>query len=219
MPDNDFGYTVWGRDWVRLAEPLRQTRPDPRLPRARRMARDEKVRVTLDGRTVRADVRHGRKPSTATIEVAPMSREAAAGISRHLSGGGQPALTDELYREITAAGHPPAPTLITADCSCSGAGAGLILAEAPRCIHVLAVFYEMARRVDDDPRVALDIQGFFRAAPDGGGGDTGTKGSKCTAVSTTESTTASPAASNAVRPQRWIAFNTLDPADYFTVAE
>jgi len=32
MADNEFGYTAWGMDWVRLAEPLRQTRPDPLLP-------------------------------------------------------------------------------------------------------------------------------------------------------------------------------------------
>ncbi|UKY54613.1 hypothetical protein [Streptomyces inhibens] len=182
MPDSDFGYTVWGRDWVRLAEPLRQTRPDPQLPRARRIARDGKVQVTIDGRIVRAVIHHGRKPSVANIEVAPMSQEAIAGISRRLSGV-RPALTDELYRAITDAGHPPAPTLVGVDCSCS--------ADTPRCIHVLAVYYEMARRVDDDPRIALDIQGFFRASSDS------------TEVST------------AVTPQRWIALNSLNPADYF----
>jgi hypothetical protein len=53
----------------------------------------------------------------------------------------------------------------------------------------------MARRVDDDPRIALDIQDFFRVS------------SGSTRVST------------AALPQRWIALNALDPADYFTVSK
>ncbi|REK88998.1 hypothetical protein DY245_18060 [Streptomyces inhibens] len=186
MPDNDFGYTMWGKDWVRLAEPLRQTRPDPQLPRARRIARDGRVQVTIDGRTVRAVVHHGRNASVANIEVAPMPREAMVAISRQLCGV-RPVLTDELYRAIADAGHRPAPTLVGVDCSCS--------ADTSRCIHVLAVYYEMARRVDDDPRIALDIQDFFRASSDS------------TEVST------------AVTPQRWIALNALDPADYFMVSK
>jgi hypothetical protein len=60
---------------------------------------------------------------------------------------------------------------------------------------VLAVYYEMARRVDDDPRIALDVQEFFGVS------------SGSTRVPT------------AVLPQRWIALNALDPADYFTVSK
>ncbi|MEU2792557.1 hypothetical protein [Streptomyces sp. NPDC007100] len=186
MPDNDFGYTRWGKDWVRLAEPLRQTRPDPQLPRARRIARDGGVQITIDGRLVRAAINRGRTTAVATIEVAPMSRERKAGIARRLSGA-RPVLTDELYRAITDAGHPPAPALTGIDCSCA--------AGTSRCVHVLAVYYEMAQRVDDDPRIALDIQGFFRTASDGAD------------------------ISTAVTPQRWIALNTLDPADYFSASK
>lgn len=186
MPDNDFGYTVWGRDWVRLAESLRQTQPNPLLPRARRIARDGGAQVTIDGPIVRAAVKHGRNTWTATIEVAPMPPEAAAEISRRLTGG-QPALTDELYRAITEAGHAPAPNLVSVDCSCP--------ADTPRCVHVLAVYYEMGRRVDDDPRIALDVQGFFRASSVGAGAPAG--------------------APAAVTTQRWIALNALKPADYF----
>ncbi|MFH9420521.1 hypothetical protein [Streptomyces sp. NPDC017529] len=186
MPDNDFGYTRWGKDWLRLAEPLRQTRPDPQLPRARRIARDGGVRVTIDGRFVRAVIHRGRTTAVANIEVAPMSQETKAGIARRLSGT-RPVLTDELYRAITDAGHPPAPTLTGVDCSCT--------ADTSRCVHVLAVYYEMAQRVDDDPRIALDIQGFFRTS------------SESTDVSTT------------AVPQRWVPLNTLDPADYFSVSK
>lgn len=117
MADHDYGYTKWGKDWVRFAESLRQTRPDPQLPSARRMARDGKVQITFDGRTVRAVVHRGRGTSVVTIEVAPMSAGATAEISRQLSGI-QPLLTDDLYRAITDAGHPPAPVLDSVDCSC-----------------------------------------------------------------------------------------------------
>jgi hypothetical protein len=51
----------------------------------------------------------------------------------------------------------------------------------------------MARRVDDDPRIALDVQNFFHAAP------------SSTPVPT------------AAAPRRWIPLNALDPAGYFTV--
>ncbi|MEV7689647.1 hypothetical protein [Streptomyces bungoensis] len=184
MADDDFGCTAWGRDWVRLAQPLRQTRPDPLLPRARRLARVGGVRVTIDGRIVRGAVRHGRSTSVACVEVAPMSRETIAGITGRLSGA-RLLLTDEVHRAVTEGGHPPAPTLAGVDCSCPD-GTG-------RCLHVLAVFYDMARRVDDDPRIALDVQDFFRVSSGG---------------------TRLPTAAS---PQRWIPLNTLDPVDYFTV--
>lgn len=186
MADNDFGCTKWGKDWVRFAESLRQTRPDPQLPSARRMSRDGKVQITIDGRTMRAVVHRGRSTAVVTIEVAQMSQGATAEISRRLSGI-QPVLTDDLYVAIADAGHPPAPVLVRVDCSCP--------ADTPRCIHELALYYDMARRIDDDPRIALDVQGFFHASTD----------------STDVSTTAT--------PQRWIALNALDPAAYFMVAE
>ncbi|WP_067905116.1 hypothetical protein [Nocardia vaccinii] len=186
MADDDFGYTAWGRDWVRLAQPLRQTRPDPVLPRARKLARVGAVQVTIDGRTLRAVVQRGRNTSMSCIEVAPMSRETIAGITGQLSGA-RPILTDEVHRAITEAGHPPAPIVAGVDCSCSD--------DTGRCIHVLAAYYEMARRVDDDPRIALDIQGFFRVS------------------------SGSARVSTAAISQRWIALDALDPADYFTVSK
>ncbi|WP_030766454.1 MULTISPECIES: hypothetical protein [unclassified Streptomyces] len=186
MGDRDHGYTKWGKDWVRFAESLRQTRPDPQLPSARRAVREGKVRITFDDRTVRGVVQRGRGTSVVTIEVAPMSPGATAEISRRL-GGGRPPLTDELYRAITDAGHSPAPAIDSVDCSCATA--------TPRCVHELSVYYDMARRIDDDPRIALDVQGFFRASVGGG---------------------QAPAGATA---QRWIALGALDPAAYFTTVD
>ncbi|WP_410641246.1 hypothetical protein [Amycolatopsis sp. lyj-346] len=186
MPDDDFGYTAWGRDWVRLAQPLRQTRPNPLLPRARKLARVGGAQVTLDGRTVRGVVQRGRNTWVVGIEVAPMSRETIAGITGQLSGA-RPILTDDVHRVLTETGHSPAPVLAGVECSCSD--------DTGCCIHVLAVYYEMARRVDDDPRIALDVQDFSRASSGG----------------------TRPA--TAALPQRWIALNALDPAGYFTVSK
>ncbi|MEU0333497.1 hypothetical protein [Streptomyces sp. NPDC006193] len=184
MADGDFGCTAWGRDWVRLAQPLRQTRPNPLLPRARKLARLGEVQVTIDGRVVRGVVRRGRSTYVACIEVASMSTETIASITGRLYGA-RPLLTDEVHRAITEAGHPPAPVLAGVDCSCPD-GTG-------RCVHVLAVCYEMARHVDDDPRLALAVQDFFRVSSGG------------TSVSAGAS------------PQRWTALNALDPARYFAV--
>lgn len=184
MPDDDFGYTAWGRDWVRLAQPLRQTRPNPALPRARKLARAGGVQVTIEGRTVRGVVQRGRGTSVTRIEVAPMARETIAGITGKLCGA-RPILTDELHRTITEDGHPPAPVLAGVECSCKD-GTG-------ECIHVLAVYYEMARRIDDDPRIALDVQDFFQASA------------------------GNARVATAALPQRWVPLNALDPAGYFTV--
>ncbi|EOM76731.1 hypothetical protein DW322_07445 [Rhodococcus rhodnii] len=185
MADDVFGCTLWGRDWVRIAQPLRQSRPDPTLPRARTLARVGAVQVTIDGRVVRGVVQRGRTTSVVRIEVAPMPDETVAAITARL-GGSRPVVTDEVHRAVTTTGLSPAPTLAGVDCSCSD--------DTGRCIHVLAVYYETARRVDDDPRTALDIQSCFGDAPGG------------SRVSTTAS------------PQRWVALDALDPADYFTVS-
>ncbi|OZF41026.1 hypothetical protein CH294_02315 [Rhodococcus sp. 14-2483-1-1] len=183
MADDDFGYTAWGRDWVRLAQPLRVTRPDPRLPRARALAKGGNVEVTISAGKIRGAVEHGRTTPEVSIEVAPMPSPALNIISTQLQGT-RTILTDEMYSECTDRGHPPVPTLTRVECTCSDS--------TGRCVHVLAVFYDMARRIDDDPRLALDIQDFVRATSGSTQGD-------------------------AAVPHRWIALDGLDPADYFTV--
>lgn len=182
MADNEFGYTAWGMDWVRLAEPLRQTRPDPLLPRARSIARNNGVQATIEGRIVRAAIHRGGQASVTHLEVAPLSRSVITAIAEIISD--TTVLTDEMHRALVDAGMSPAPGPAGTDCSCS--------ARTARCVHVLAVFYDMARRVDENPRLALEIQGYFQAAP--------------------EDSTAP------VESLRWTPINALDPADYFEAA-
>lgn len=181
MADNEFGYTPWGKDWVRLAEPLRQTRPEPLLPRARSIARNDGVRLEIEGRTVRAHLHRGGQASIAHVEVAPLSRTAVTAIGHTITD--PTVLTDDMHRALLDAGQSPAPTVVSTDCSCS--------ARTARCLHVFATLYAIARRVDENPRVALELQGYFDA--------------------TAESD--APA-----QEQRWTPLHTLDPAGFFDAA-
>ncbi|WP_228002055.1 hypothetical protein [Nocardia australiensis] len=179
MADNEFGYTAWGMDWVRLAEPLSQTRPEPLLPRARTIARNNAVQATIEGRIVRAAIHRGGRASVSHIEVAPLPRAAVTAISAVI--GAPAVLTDEMHRALVTAGSGPAPALASTDCSCS--------ARSARCLHVLAACYDIARRVDENPRLALELQGYFQAALED--------------------------SSTAIEPPRWVPINALDPATYF----
>ncbi|WP_069160064.1 SWIM zinc finger family protein [Nocardia altamirensis] len=179
MADNEFGYTAWGMGWVRLAEPLRQTRPEPLLPRARSIARNNGVQATIEGRIARAAIHRGGEASVTHLEVAPLPRASITAIGEIIPD--TTVLTDEMHREVAAAGVTVAPVLVGIDCSCK--------ARSTRCLHVLATFYDMARRVDENPRLALAVQGYFEAAQDD------------SAVQ--------------VEIPRWTPINTLDPADYF----
>ncbi|MFC9662430.1 hypothetical protein ACFVJ5_19525 [Nocardia sp. NPDC127606] len=181
MADNEFGYTQWGRDWVRLAEPLRQTRPEPLLPRARSIARNDGVRVEIEGRTVRAHLHRGGQASIAHVEVVPLSRAAVTAIGQTITD--PTVLTDEMHRALVDAGHSPAPTLVSTDCSCS--------ARTARCVHVFATLYTIARAVDENPRVALELQGYFDATAD---------------------------SDTPAQEPRWTPLHTLDPAHFFDAA-
>lgn len=177
MRNNEFGYTPWGMDWVRLAEPLRQTRPDPLLPRARSIARNHGVTAEIENRVVRAHLHRGGTASVAHVEIAPLTRATATAMAALID---PTLLTDDSHRTLVAADLSPAPTLANSDCSCP--------ARTARCVHVLAVLYDLARRVDEDPRLALSLQGFFD-----------------TAAEVTE----------AAEPAQWTPLAAIDPTTFF----
>ena len=155
MADNEFGYTPWGRDWVRLAQPLHQSGPARLLlPRARSLARNNLVQATIEGRIVHASIHRGGQASVTRLEVAPLTRAAISAIAEIVPD--TTVLTDDMHPTITASGTTLAPVLAETDCSCS--------ARSAPCLHLLAVLYEIARRVDEDPRIALEIQGYTAAA-------------------------------------------------------
>lgn len=151
MADNEFGYTRWGMDWVRLAEPLRQTRPDPLLPRARSIARNNGVRTEAEGRIVRAHIHRGGQASVTHIELTPLPRSVVTALGP-IVGTAPTVPTDEMYAAAADAGLVVAPVPAAIDCSCT--------ARTARCVHVLATFYALARQVDENPRFGLDLQGY-----------------------------------------------------------
>ncbi|RMI30091.1 hypothetical protein [Nocardia stercoris] len=155
MPDNEFGYTLWGRDWVRLAEPLTATRPEPLLPRARSIARHDGVDLEIQGRHVRAGIHRGGQASVTYLELAPLTPAALCAVAETVTGAVE--LSDTVYRTVTESGLSLAPRPTVVDCSCS--------ARKDRCLHMLATCYAVARRIDENPWLALDLQGFREDPP------------------------------------------------------
>lgn len=182
---NEFGYTAWGVDWLRLAEPTSVTRPEPLLPRARSIARNSGVRTTITERQARATIHRGAEASVAFVEFAPLSRDVTCAIRKLAGDAPDHALTDDVHARLVADGHSPAPTLVAADCSCR--------ARTARCLHVLAMLYDLVRRVDEHPSTALTLQGFGAATVDVAEAD---------------------AAETA--PPRWTPLTEIDPRRFYT---
>ncbi|WP_280268083.1 hypothetical protein [Nocardia wallacei] len=181
MADNEFGYTAWGMDWVRLAEPLRASRPEPLLPRARSIARNGGVRLEIEGRVVRAAVHRGGQASVTHVELEPLPAATVEAIAARLPQDAVE-LADAVHESLRAAGVAVAPRLHSTDCSCS--------ARKSRCLHLLATCYALAHAVDENPWLALDLQGYRD--------------------------TAAPTATDAP-PPRWTPLDTLTPATFFEI--
>lgn len=148
----EFGYTPWGRDFLRIVEPTQVTKPEPLLPRARSLARNAMTDVRTEGRLIRGTVVRGGEASVAYLEFAPFDRDVAQAVAEAAGIAPGPAgLTEEVHTLVT--GSPP--ELAVVDCSCR--------ARTARCVHVLALLYETVRRIDDDPRLALSLRGFTEA--------------------------------------------------------
>lgn len=179
MANNEFGYTPWGMDWVRLAEPLHRTRPEPLLPRARSIARNHGVGAEIEGRIVRAHIHRGGQASLTHLEIEPMPRATVTAIAEIVPDPSH--LTDDTHRALLDAGVALAPALAGTDCSCS--------ARTTHCLHVFAVLYALARRVDENPRLALELRGYFDTAHAEANADT--------------------------PPPRWIPLHAIDPSGYF----
>ncbi|MEV0462625.1 hypothetical protein AB0I30_18855 [Nocardia tengchongensis] len=156
MPDNEFGYTAWGRDWVRLAEPLRLTKPEPLLPRARSIARNNGVRIELEGTVVRAHIHRGNEASITHLELTSFPRTTIDTIAAVVPADAL-TLSDDLHTAVVAAGISVTPILAATDCSCRARNA--------RCLHMLAACYAVVRLIDETPWLALDLQGYRSTPP------------------------------------------------------
>ncbi|MCP2169108.1 SWIM zinc finger family protein [Goodfellowiella coeruleoviolacea] len=158
MPD--FGATGWGRAWVRAVESTAVTTPNPLLPKARSLARNDAV-TTVDiapGRLTAEVVDRGRHHRV-TIDI-PLwtgqvrlvaDRLVARSLAEHrgLAPGDLP---DALAADLASHGIDIAvPTdAQTATCTCAS--------RRRPCSHVLATHYALAQRVDEQPALALTLR-------------------------------------------------------------
>ncbi len=147
----EYGYTAWGRAFLRIAEPTSITRPEPMLPRARSLARNSVTDVVVDGRLIRGTIVRGGSASVAYLEFTAMERSTAESLAAVVG----PAPTAAALTDDTLAASAGTPELAVTDCSCK--------ARTARCIHVLTLLYDTVRRVDEDPRLALQLRGFHES--------------------------------------------------------
>ncbi|MBD0860234.1 SWIM zinc finger family protein [Gordonia sp. zg691] len=146
----EFGYSRWGADVVRLAEPLSARTPNALAPRARSIARNGGVTLTFDGRSVTGLVQRGGEASVVHLEFDAMTSAAAAVLRELVGSSAEP--SEDTHRRAVVSGDWSPPALDVADCSCRARG--------DRCVHILATLYATAAAVDRDPALALRVRDF-----------------------------------------------------------
>ena len=157
-----FGSTPWGKDWVRRVEPIAVTRPNPTLPRARSLVRNDAVAVHHSRvGEFRCVVSAGRKAETAVLFVPRYSagerKSVLRILARHPRGGASSGdLPDEVHAELVAGKLPPVPNTTETSCTCSG--------RIDPCIHVTAATYAVSLIVDQMPTSALAVRGVDLSA-------------------------------------------------------
>lgn len=158
MADEEFGITEWGADWVHAAQA--RVSAVQRLPKARSLVRNEKVKVdqlvgspisaAVDGEAVVVTLRPYTK-----VQLRRAERILAADTDREDYAAGD--LSEAVHVGLTSAGLDPVPDSLEAECSCA--------ARARPCVHVLATYYELSRLLDEQPRRALLLRGLAEHAP------------------------------------------------------
>lgn len=144
----EFGFTRWGADVVRIAEPISAATPNTHAPRARSIARNGGVTLTIDRRQVTGHVHRGADASVAHLEIAAMPPEVVTAVGELIGSRSEP--DDAIYAALGERGLRPAITLEAADCSCR--------ARSTMCVHVLAALYALASLIDHEPSTVLTLQ-------------------------------------------------------------
>ncbi|WP_143965479.1 hypothetical protein [Gordonia zhaorongruii] len=153
MTTPEFGFTAWGADIVRIAEPITTSTPNVLAPRARRIARNDGVTLAVDGRQVTAHVHRGGQASVAHLEMTTMDGAVATAARELMGPRTEP--DDAVHAALRERGLHPAPSIEAADCSCR--------ARTMMCVHVLAALYALASLIDHEPSTVLTIQSFRTA--------------------------------------------------------
>lgn len=153
MTPAEFGATPWGRAWVRAVEPTTGG-PNPLLPRARSLARNHAVTLSVAAGRVDAMVTVTGTAHTVHLDT-PLWTEGALATALRLVAGHRDAvagdLPDALEAEFRRHGIvvAVAPDERTSGCDCR--------TRRRPCVHVLATVYALAQLVDERPAVLLDL--------------------------------------------------------------
>lgn len=158
MP-SEFGATPWGRSWTRTVECTTASGPNPLLPKARGIARNQNACLTTEVGVLTAKVVVSGAESTVRIELPPWSAETGAEADRLIAkslsanpGLAAGDLPDSLAAEFTAAGITVAVPLgdQVATCDCR--------TRKRPCAHILATLYALSMRVDERPMLAVELR-------------------------------------------------------------
>ncbi|GAA5051624.1 SWIM zinc finger family protein [Nocardia callitridis] len=155
----EFGATPWGRSWTRTVESTVTSAPNPLLPKARSIARNHHATLSTTVGAVTAKVVVSGTESTVLIELPPWSeatrQDAERLIAKSLAANPGLAtgdLPDSLESELTSAGItfavPLAEQVATCDCK----------TRKRPCVHILATLYALSMRVDERPRLAVELR-------------------------------------------------------------
>ncbi|MGW0522684.1 hypothetical protein [Crossiella sp. NPDC003009] len=157
----EYGATAWGHAWLRIAEPTRVTRPNPLLPRARNLVRDNGI---TDLTVAPGLLTAGSGQYRVSIEIPLWPAESAALVAKLLAGL-PPSLVpgdlpDSLAAELRAhdIAIAPPPEELTPHCDCRD--------RRPHCLHVLAALYTLVQLVDERPALAVELRGVTATTAD-----------------------------------------------------
>ncbi|MGK2878648.1 MAG: hypothetical protein ACSLFF_08770 [Solirubrobacterales bacterium] len=156
MADEEFGITEWGADWVRLAQS--KVSAIKRLPQARTYARNDKVEIgDLTARPFTISVEGAQVQVTIPAYTEKQRQRVAQLLAKDADSENQSPgdLSEAFHLALSNAGLDPVPSRVRAVCSCNAA--------AQPCVHILATYYELSRKLDEQPPLALGFRGFASA--------------------------------------------------------
>ncbi|MCM6771868.1 SWIM zinc finger family protein [Nocardia sp. CDC159] len=168
----EFGATPWGRSWTRTIEKTTAAGPNPLLPKARSIARNHGATLTIEVGVVTAKVVASGAEANVRIELPPWSEETEKDAERLIgkSLAANPGLAagdlpDGLEADFTAAGITFAVPLDeqVATCDCR--------TRKRPCVHILATLYALSMRVDERPRLAVELRMDSAAVAEAGDPD------------------------------------------------
>jgi uncharacterized Zn finger protein len=159
----EFGATAWGRAWVRTIERTDRP-PNPLLPKARSLARNQAVTLSVTPGRVDADVVDRGAAHRVRIDVPRWPEPTRAEAARLVADAGHRGLAtgdlpDAIEAQLRGRGIATAatPEADTSGCDCR--------TRRRPCVHVLAAVYALAQLVDERPALAVELRSVEVAAP------------------------------------------------------